>query len=54
MPDMSKIRTPEQKFRKMLNEEKIIMDLELAVKKEQFKKTPKTKPRLNFSHKKQN
>jgi hypothetical protein len=53
MPDKSKIRTPEQKSRKMLKEEKIIIDLELAIKKEQFKKTPKTKPRLNFSHKRQ-
>ena len=54
MPDKSKIRTPEQKSRKMLKEEKTIMDLELAVKKEQFKKTPKTKPRLNFSYKRNN
>ena len=53
MPDKSKIRTPEQKSRKMLKEEKTIMDLELAVKKEQFKKTTKTKPRLNFSYKRQ-
>ena len=51
MPDKSKIRTPEQKSRKMFKEEKIIMDLELAVKKEQFKKTRKTKPRLNFMYK---
>ena len=53
MPDKSKIRTPEQKSRKMLKEEKIIIDLELAIKKEQFKKTPKTKPRFNFSHERQ-
>jgi len=39
MLGMSKIRTPEQKFRKMLKEVKIIIDLELAVKKEQFRKT---------------
>ncbi len=37
----------------MLKEEKIIIDLELAIKKEQFKKTPKTKPRFNFSHERQ-
>jgi len=53
MPDKSKIRTPEQKSRKMLKEEKTIIDLELAVKKEQFTKTTKTKPRLNFSYKRQ-
>ena len=53
MPDKSKIRTPEQKSRKMLKEEKIIIDLELAIKKEQFKKTPKTKPRFTFSYKRQ-
>ena len=51
IPYKSKIRTPEQKSRKMLKEEKIIIDLELAIKKEQFKKTPKTKPRFDFSEK---
>jgi hypothetical protein len=39
-----KIRTPEQRSKKMINEERTIMDLELAIKKEQFrnnfKKTP--------------
>jgi len=40
----SKIRTREQISRKMLNEENIIIDLELAIKKEQFRKTQKTKP----------
>jgi len=50
-PDKSKIRTPEQKSRKMLKEENTIMDLELAVKKELFKMTKKTKPKFNFTHK---
>jgi len=43
MPDKSKIRTAEQKLRKMLREEKTVVDLELAIKKEQFRKTQKTK-----------
>jgi len=51
VPDKSKIRTPEQKSKKMLKEEKIIMDLELAVKKELFKMTRKTKPKFNFIYK---
>ncbi len=51
MSEKSKIRTPEEKLRKMLKEEKIIVDLELAVKKEEFKKSPKSKTRLNFSEK---
>ncbi len=41
---MSKIRTPEQKSRKMLKEETTIIDLEMAIKKERFRKTQKTKP----------
>ncbi len=45
------IRTPEQKLRKMLKEENTIMNLELAVKKELFKMTRKTNPKLNFTHK---
>lgn len=43
MSDKSKIRTPEQKLRKMLKEEKTLIDLELAIKKEQFRNTQKTK-----------
>jgi len=35
---MSHMRTSEQKFRRMLNEEKTILDLELAVKKARFQK----------------
>lgn len=35
----TKIRTPEEKLRKMLKEEKTIVDLELAVKIEKFRKT---------------
>lgn len=37
------MRTPEQKFRKMLNEEQSIIDLELAIKKEKFRKTQEPK-----------
>ncbi len=40
---MSQLRTPEQQSRKMLNEEKMIIDLELAIKKEQFKQSQKPK-----------
>ena len=40
-----KIRTVEQKLRKMLNEENMIMGLELAIKKEQFRKSQNTKQR---------
>ncbi len=43
MPGKSKIRLPEQKLRKMLKEERIIIDLELAIKKEQFRNIKKTK-----------
>ncbi len=45
---MSKLRSPEQKSKKMLNEEKMIIDLELAIKKEQFRKTQKTKPQTGL------
>jgi hypothetical protein len=34
----SEMRTPEQKTRKMLNEERVIVDLELAIKKVKFRK----------------
>ncbi len=56
MPGKSKIRSPEQKLKKMLKEEKIIIDLELAIKKEQFRNIQKTKqvfyevPMENKSH----
>ena len=53
---MSKIRTSEQKSRKMLKEETTIIDLEMAIKKEQFRDIQKTKqgfyevPMENKSH----
>ncbi len=43
MPENSKMRTPEQKSRKMLKEENTILDLELAIKKELYKMNQKTK-----------
>ena len=43
MPENPKIRTPEQRSRKMLKEENTILNLEMAIKKEQFRKTQKTK-----------
>ena len=42
MPAMLRMRTPEQKLRKMLKEENTILNLELAIKKEQFRKTQNT------------
>jgi len=43
---MPRIRTPEQKFRKMLKEETTIIDLEMAIKKEKFRKNQKRTPEL--------
>jgi len=43
MTDVSKIRTPEQRSRKLLNEERTIIDLQLAIKKEQFQNYLKSK-----------
>ena len=40
MPEKSRSRSSEQKLRKMLNEEKMLVGLELAIKKEQFKNPP--------------
>jgi hypothetical protein len=47
MLQISKIRTPEQRSRKMLREETTILGLEMAIKKEQFRKTQKAKPVLH-------
>jgi len=41
---MPKIRTQEQKFRKMLNEETTIINLEMAIKKEKFRMIQKRAP----------
>jgi len=41
---MPKIRTQEQKSRKMLKEETTIIDLEMAIKKEKFRKILKRAP----------
>jgi len=43
MSDRSRVRTPEQKLRKMLREENTILNLELAIKKELFRKAQNTK-----------
>ena len=40
----SKIRTPEQRSKKKINEEMTILNLQMAIKKEEFKKNLKTKP----------
>jgi hypothetical protein len=39
MMGITKTRTPQQVSKKMINEERTIMDLELAIKKEQFRNT---------------
>ncbi len=46
MSDNSKIRTPEERSRKMLKEEKTVIDLELAVKKEESKSKNKAEKLL--------
>jgi len=43
----SKIRTPEQRAKKMINEERTIMNLQLAIKKEELKNNPKTNARFH-------
>ena len=50
MPDKSKIRTPEQKLRKMLREENTILNLELAIKKELFRKAQNTELGFHEMH----
>ena len=42
-----KFRSTEQILKKMLNEEKMLVDLELAIKKEQFKKHQKSNQDLH-------
>ncbi len=39
MSDKAKKRTKEDEAKKLLKEERIVIDLELAIKKEKFKKT---------------
>jgi hypothetical protein len=46
----SKIRTPEQRTKKMLNEERTILNLHLAIKKEVFKNNLKIKPAFPESY----
>jgi hypothetical protein len=43
MSYITEIRTPEQKSRKMLKEERMIIHLEMAIKKEEFRDKQKTK-----------
>ena len=52
MVDRSKIQTPEQRSKKMLNEERVIMDLQMAIKKEESRKNLKTKPKFELNVKK--
>ena len=47
MMGIAKTRTPEQVSKKMINEERTIMDLELAIKKEQFRNTLMEKPEFD-------
>ena len=46
MSQIPKMRTPEQKSRKMLNEEMTLMGLEMAIKKEQFRIAKNPQPQL--------
>ncbi len=39
MIGITKLRTPQQVSKKMIDEERTIVDLELAIKKEQFRNT---------------
>ena len=50
MMGISKTRTPEQRSKKMINEERTIMDLELAIKKEQFRNNLKETPEFDESY----
>ena len=50
MGDISKMRTPEQRLKKMLNEERTIINLQLAIKKEQFQTFQKTRPEFREMH----
>jgi len=43
MSNWQRIRTTEEIAKRMLNEEKIIVDLELAIKREQFRKIQEMK-----------
>ena len=47
MMGITKTRTSEQVSKKMINEERTIMDLELAIKKERFRNTLIEKPEFN-------
>jgi len=44
---ISKTRTQEQISKKMINEERTIMDLELAIKKERFRNTLMERPEFD-------
>ena len=46
MSNWQRIRTTEEIAKRMLNEEKIIVDLELAIKREQFRKIQEAKNEL--------
>ena len=43
MSNLQRVRTAEEIAKRMLNEEKIIVDLELAIKREQFRKIQEMK-----------
>jgi len=50
MESRSKIRSPEQRTKKMLNEERTILNLHLAIKREMFKNNLKIKPAFPESY----
>lgn len=45
--NMSEIRTPEQRMKKMIKEERTIVDLQMAIKKEQFRNYMITRHEFN-------
>ncbi len=44
---MSEIRTPEQRMKKMIKEERTVIDLQMAIKKEQFRNYLITRPEFH-------
>ncbi|MHA7647209.1 hypothetical protein [Nitrosopumilus sp. S4] len=49
-----RVRTPEQKARKRINEERTIIDLQMAIQKERFRNYLKTLPEFHDGVKRKN
>ena len=48
----ARVRTPEQRSRKLIREERTIMDLQMAIKKEEFRLMLKTKTEFDEGYEK--